>query len=234
MNIEQTEKKLNKNPFLFQIIGMGAPYFVKTPWWLKEIYPHRLWSVDTKEKIIYLSFDDGPHPVATPFVLDELKKYNAKATFFCIGKNVVEYPAIYKRIIDEGHSTGNHTQHHLNGWKTNNEQYLADVAEASKYIETNLFRPPYGRIKSLQAKGIKKALKTQSAKIVMWDVLSGDFDESISKEKCLDNVIHKSKAGSIIVFHDSEKALPRLKYTLPAALDFFAKSGYFFRIIEVL
>jgi len=234
MNVEQTEKKLNKNPLLFQIIGMGAAYFVKTPRWLKKIYPNRLWNVDTKGKIIYLSFDDGPHPVATPFVLDELKKYNAKATFFCIGKNVVEYPAIYKRINDESNSVGNHTYHHLNGWQTNNELYLEDVAEASKYIETNLFRPPYGRIKSSQVRGLKEALKTQSAKIVMWDVLSGDFDESISNEKCLDNVIHKSRAGSIVVFHDSEKAFPRLKYTLPVALDFFANSGYVFRTIEVL
>ena len=118
-------------------------YFVKTPWWLKKIYPHRLWQVATKEKIIYLSFDDGPHPVVTPFVLDELKKYNAKATFFCIGKNVVDYPVLYNKIIDEGHQVGNHTQHHLNGWKTNNETYLSDVALAAKNIQSNLFRPPY-------------------------------------------------------------------------------------------
>ena len=180
-------------------------YFVKTPWWLKKIYPHRLWQVDTEEKIIYLSFDDGPHPVATPFVLDELKKLDAKATFFCIGKNVAAYPALYKRIIDEGHSVGNHTQQHLNGWKTDSETYFSDVALAAEYIQSNLFRPPYGRLKSVQAKGISKAMKNKLAKIVMWDVLSGDFDESLSKEQCLNNVIHHTTCGSIVVFHDRDR-----------------------------
>lgn len=203
-------------------------YFVKTPWWLKKIYPHRLWQVDTEEKIIYLSFDDGPHPVATPFVLDELKKLDAKATFFCIGKNVAAYPALYKRIIDEGHSVGNHTQQHLNGWKTNKETYLSDVALAAEYIQSNLFRPPYGRLKSVQAKGISKAMKNKLAKIVMWDVLSGDFDETLSKEQCLNNVIHHTTCGSIVVFHDSDKAFSRLQYTLPKTLDFFSSRGYIF------
>jgi len=204
-------------------------YFVKTPWWLKKLYPHRLWSVATKEKIIYLTFDDGPHPVATTFVLDELKKYNAKATFFCIGKNVVDHPSIYKRIIDEGHTTGNHTQTHPNGWKTKTPLYLADVAEASTHIQSNLFRPPFGRIKSSQVKGIAEAMKNKSAKIIMWDVLSGDFDESLSKEKCLKNVISNSDEGSIIVFHDSEKAFSTVEYVLPATLQFFTEKGYIFR-----
>ena len=207
-------------------------YLVKTPWWLKKIYPNRLWSVDTKEKIIYITFDDGPHPVATPFVLDELKKYNAKATFFCIGKNVVDYPEIYKQILDDGHTTGNHTQTHPNGWETNTNIYLADVAEASKHIPSNLFRPPFGRIKSSQVKGIAEAMKNKSSKIIMWDVLSGDFDESLSKEKCLKNVINNAREGSIIVFHDSEKAFPILNYALPACLEFFAEKGYKFNAVE--
>ena len=151
-------------------------YFIKTPWWLKKIYPDRLWDIATNENIIYLTFDDGPHPVATPFVLNALKKYN----------------------------------------------------EASTYINSNLFRPPYGRIKASQVKGIGESLKKKSAKIVMWDVLSGDFDESLSKEKCLNNVISKTRPGSIIVFHDSEKAFPRLKYTLPVFLEIFAEKGYSF------
>src|SRR5690606_25629397 len=121
-------------------------YFVKTPWWLKRLYPDRIWDIDTKEKTIYLSFDDGPHPKATIFVLNELKKYNAKATFFCIGKNVIAYPGIYQQILNEGHHTGNHTQNHLNGWQTANDIYLSDVEEASQYINSDLFRPPYGRI----------------------------------------------------------------------------------------
>ena len=203
-------------------------YFIKTPWWLKRIYPNRVWHINTNEKIIYLSFDDGPHPVATPFVLDELKKHNAKATFFCIGKNVVSFPAIYKRILDEGHSVGNHTQNHLNGWQTNTDTYLADVAEASNHINSYLFRPPYGRIKTAQVKGVIKSLRNESAKIVMWDVLSGDFDESLSKENCLKNLIDNAKPGSIIVFHDSEKAFPLLAYSLPLFLQAFAEKGFVF------
>ena len=226
MAIENKKISTVRKPLLW--IGLGRPYFVKTPWWLKKVYPNRLWDVDTKEKIIYLSFDDGPHPSATPFVLDELKKYNAKATFFCIGKNVLSYPEIYKRILDEGHSVGNHTQNHLNGWETNDDDYSADIIEAANHIHSNLFRPPYGRIKSAQAK------KLRDLKIIMWNVLSGDFDELLSKEKCLDNVISKTKPGSIIVFHDSEKAFPKLKYALPLALDFFTQSGYSFKAMEML
>ena len=229
MSDEQTIKDLNKSPFLLRVIGMGVPYFVKTPWWLKKIYPHRLWNADTKKKIIYLTFDDGPHPVATPFVLDELKKYNAMATFFCIGKNVVSYPFIYKRIIDENHTTGNHTQTHPSGWETKTDVYLADVAEAAKHIQSNLFRPPFGRIKSSQVKGISEAMKNTSSKIIMWDVLSGDFDELLSKEKCLKNVIENATEGSIIVFHDSEKAFPKVEYVLPETLRFFSEKGYIFR-----
>ncbi|MEP6700382.1 MAG: polysaccharide deacetylase family protein [Bacteroidota bacterium] len=232
MDVQQGEKNWNKSPFILRVMGMGKPYFVKTPWWLKKIYPKRLWNINTKEKIIYFSFDDGPHPAATLFVLDELMKYNAKATFFCIGKNVVDNPVIFKRILDEGHRVGNHTHNHLNGWKTNTKDYLADVAEASIYIESNLFRPPYGRIKSSQANGISTVIKDSSSKIVMWDVLSGDFDESISKEKCLDNVIRNTRPGSIIVFHDSGKAFPLLKHVLPVLLEFFTNQGYLFKKID--
>jgi peptidoglycan/xylan/chitin deacetylase (PgdA/CDA1 family) len=203
-------------------------YFVKTPWWLKRIFSSYVWSVKTKEKIIYLSFDDGPHPVATPFVLDELKKYNAKATFFCIGKNVVAQPAIYRRILDEGHSVGNHTYNHVNGWKTKDDVYLQDVKEAGKVIDSRLFRPPYGRITSFQAKNISGVLNRNEVKIIMWDVISADFDESLDGNDCVKNVILNAKNGSIVVFHDSEKALSRLTILLPAVLNYFEKSGFRF------
>lgn len=204
-------------------------YFVKTPWWLKMVFPRRIWNMDTRQKSIYLSFDDGPHPVATPFVLDELKKYHAKATFFCIGKNVAAHPEIYNRILEEGHTTGNHTHHHLNGLETKDEIYLGDITEASHYIRSYLFRPPYGRMKASQVKGLSRAMNDPSAKIVMWDVLSGDFDESVSPEKCLDHVTRHSRPGSIVLFHDSEKAFPRVRHALPASLEFFTKKGYDFR-----
>ena len=203
-------------------------YMVKTPWWLKRIYSSYIWSVKTNEKIIYLSFDDGPHPVATPFVLDELKKYNAKATFFCIGKNVVAHPAIYRRILYEGHSVGNHTYNHVNGWKTKDEIYLQDIKEAGKFIDSTLFRPPYGRITSFQAKNISGVLNRNDVKIIMWDVVSADFDESLDGNDCVKNVILNAKNGSIVVCHDSEKALSRLMILLPAVLNFFEKGGFRF------
>jgi len=213
---------------------------VKMPWLIRKFYPSLIWGQPTKEKILYLTFDDGPHPTATPFVLDELAKYNAKATFFCIGKNVVEHTAIYKRIIDEGHSVGNHTFNHLNGWKTSNEKYFENIFEAAKYIDSNLFRPPYGRINKFQVSLLegrrceKRNVKGETPndnsafKIIMWSVLSGDFDSDLSPEKCLQHVILNSTPGSIIVFHDSTKAWDRMSFALPKVLEHFSKQGYQF------
>lgn len=206
---------------------MGKSYFVKTPWWLKKLYPKRVWDKDGSDKKIYLSFDDGPEPLVTPFVLDELKKYNAKASFFCIGKNVAEHPSIYQRILDEGHCTGNHTQHHLNGWKTSDNIYLSDITEAAHYIQSNLFRPPYGRIKGSQVKKLRRSFQGQ-VEIVMWDVLSGDFDDKCSAEKCLENVKKHGQPGSIVVFHDSVKAMEKLRKVLPGTLEHFSSRGYSF------
>ena len=212
-------------------------YFVKTPGWLKRIYDSYIWSMPVKDKMLYLTFDDGPHPEATPFVLNELRKYNASATFFCIGKNVVSHPGIYKQIIDEGHSIGNHTHNHLNGWKTNNVDYMKDIALASQEIDSDLFRPPYGRITSFQAKNLKPVMKGKDPKIIMWDVLSGDFDtectpqQCLSPQQCLANVLFASVPGSIVVFHDSEKAFPKLQYTLPRTLKYFSEKGYLFKAI---
>lgn len=204
-------------------------YFCKTPGWLKKLYPSCTWQINTKEKIIYLSFDDGPHPVATLFVLDELKKYNAMATFFCIGKNVERHPDIYKRIIEEGHAVGNHTFNHLNGWKTNKNLYVENIKEAQHLINTNLFRPPYGKISFNQVKYLTK--QRLPFKIIMWTVLSGDFDPCISNSKCLSNVINNTGTGSIVVFHDSEKALQKMQFTLPKILTHFTKLGYQFKKI---
>lgn len=206
-------------------------YFVKTPWWLKQLYSSRIWSIDTNEKKIYLTFDDGPHPTITPFVLGELKKYGAKGTFFCIGKNVVRYPDVYQQILDEGHRTGNHTQNHLNGWQTVNDIYFSDIKEATLHINSNLFRPPYGRIRSSQAKYIRRAMDKETAKIVMWDVLSGDFDKSTIPEQCLRNVVAKTNDGSVVVLHDSEKAWEKLSYTLPRILEHFSHKGFTFSAI---
>jgi peptidoglycan/xylan/chitin deacetylase (PgdA/CDA1 family) len=204
-------------------------YFVKTPVLIKKLYPECLWDVKTTENILYLTFDDGPTPQVTPFVLDILKKYAAKATFFCIGKNVKDYFDIYKQVITDGHKPGNHTFNHLNGWKTDDKKYLEDIKEAANIIDSEFFRPPYGRITKFQLKalqGEKFKLKT-----IMWDVLSGDFDVKISSENCYLNVVNNVKPGSIIVFHDSVKAFPRLEYALPRVLNFFSEKGFQFKIL---
>jgi peptidoglycan-N-acetylglucosamine deacetylase len=202
-------------------------YFVKTPWLLRTLYASYTWKIDTSEKAIYLTFDDGPHPAITPFVLDELKKHDALATFFCVGKNVSAHPDVYKQTLEAGHSVGNHTQNHLNGWKTANDVYLQDVASASRLIDSPLFRPPYGKLKLFQAKHLPAAMR-RSAKVVMWDVLSADFDRKVSNEQCLQNVVLRSSPGSIIVFHDSEKAFERMRYALPRVLQHFSNLGFRF------
>lgn len=207
-------------------------YFVKTPWWLKKIYPSYIWDIKTTEKTIYLSFDDGPHPQVTDFVLEQLKKFNAKATFFCIGKNVAENPDVFKRIIEDGHAVGNHTYNHLNGFKTNDEVYLNDISEAAKLISSELFRPPYGRITSFQAKSLKKVLGNEDARIIMWDILSGDFDQNMTADKIIRKAMKHAKAGSIIVFHDSEKAFPHLKIILPQILALLQEKGFCFESLE--
>ena len=206
-------------------------YLVKTPWWLQRLYPECTWQMPGNEKIIYLSFDDGPHPSATPFVLDELNKYGAKGTFFCIGKNVESNTDLYKRILDEGHAVGNHTYQHLNGWQTSKDAYLQDIADAAKLIESDLFRPPYGKVTKAQLKNLSEAPYLLSP--VMWTVLSGDFDSILSKEKCLKNVLQKTTKGSIIVFHDSEKAFDKLKFVLPQVLSFFTEKEYQFKSIKI-
>jgi peptidoglycan-N-acetylglucosamine deacetylase len=206
-------------------------YLVRTPWWLSAWYRRLVWRIPTKEKVLYLSFDDGPHPVATPFVLDELKKTGARATFFCIGKNVQEYPQIYRRILLEGHRVGNHTQDHLNGWKVGGKRYLQNIRDAARSIDSNLFRPPYGRISALQSSLLRAAPFHYS--IIMWDVLSADFDRALSAGQCAGHVIRYARPGSIVVFHDSEKAFDRLRDALPTVLKHFSGLGYRFESIHL-
>lgn len=202
-------------------------YSVKTPQWLPRFFPNELiWNV-ADEKAVYITFDDGPHPEATPFALETLKQYNAKATFFCIGKNIDNHPDIYERMIAEGHSMGNHSHNHLNGWRNSNDVYLKNIFKASKKISNKIFRPPYGRIKISQSKKLIK----KGWKIYMWDVLSADFDVTVSPEECLQNVIEHIEPGSIVVFHDSEKAFPRMKYALPEVLKYCKEKGWETKIL---
>jgi peptidoglycan/xylan/chitin deacetylase (PgdA/CDA1 family) len=205
-------------------------YLVKTPGWLKKLFPGCVWDMPVKEKTLYLTFDDGPHPTITPFVLQQLKKYNAKATFFCIGENVVKYPDVFKLLIAEGHAAGNHTFHHINGWKTAANDYVDDIKKADEFIHSHLFRPPYGRIKRSQLNRLRQGEIKMN--VVMWNILAGDWDATVSPEKCYQRIKNKISAGDIIVLHDSEKAWDRMSYILPRLLLDFTQSGFHFHTIS--
>ena len=220
---------------------------VKTPLVVKKMFPNYVWDIASSVKTIYLTFDDGPTPEITNWNLNTLNEFNAKATFFCIGNNIEKHPDIFKNILKNGHSIGNHTQNHIKGWKTKTKNYFenielcesvlksqitnsnAQIQKSSivnrKSLGSNLFRPPYGQITPQQARKLIK----QDYKIIMWDVLSFDWDRTVSPETCLKNVISKAKSGSIIVFHDSVKASKNMTYALPKVLDFFTREGYVFK-----
>lgn len=219
-----------------------------------------IWRMPVTDPVLFLTFDDGPVPEITPQILGILKSYNAKATFFCLGENVKKHPDIFRKILDDGHAIGNHTFNHLNGWKTKTDLYLNDVAKCHELLKLevgswksedgklementsfsefptpdsqlpaiNLFRPPYGKVKRSQVSQLKSKYK-----IVMWDLLSKDYDEKISGEKCFQNVINHARKGSIIVFHDSLKAKERVEYALPKVLDYFSERKFSFKLIGI-
>ena len=200
----------------------------RIPSWIKWVYPSFVWQMPGDEKALYLTFDDGPHPTITPIVLDLLFKYNAKATFFCIGDRVKRYPEIMQRIIQEGHAIGNHTQHHVNGWASTDRDYLDQVNQAAEFIPSKLFRPPYGRIKRSQAGLLQK----EGYKVVMWTILSADYDHKLSKEECLSRVVRRIESGDIYLFHDSEKGEERMLAVLPSLLKVATDKGFLFKKIE--
>jgi peptidoglycan/xylan/chitin deacetylase (PgdA/CDA1 family) len=212
---------------------------IKTPLVVKKLLPDYIWEVSTTDKVIYLTFDDGPTPEITDWTLKTLKQYNAQATFFCIGNNIKKHPKLFKSILDNGHLIGNHSNTHLKGWKTKKTEYITDVESCQNIInseiknsaisDTKLFRPPYGQIKPKQG----KALMALDYKIIMWNVLSFDWDKTVSPETCLNNVISKSQSGSIIVFHDSIKAYKNLNYALPKVLDYFSERNYSFKSLDI-
>lgn len=208
-------------------------FWTKTPKTVKKLLRNFIWEVPNASNTIYLTFDDGPIPEVTEWVLDILKKEEIKATFFCIGDNISKYPNIYQRILNEGHKTGNHTFNHLNGWKTKTENYIENVKQCQtehlklKTEHSWLFRPPYGKMTLSQSKKIQKL----GYKIVMWDVLSYDFKPTITAEKCKENVLKNTTAGSIIVFHDSLKAEKIVKKILPEVIQELKKKGFQFDVL---
>ncbi len=201
-------------------------YFVKTPAFANLFYPGLIWRIKDTQKNIYLTFDDGPDEKVTPAVLSLLDKYQAKATFFCVGEKVKQNPEIYNSIIEKGHQTGNHSYNHLKGNKSSVTDYLNNVKKAAALIQSTLFRPPYGKISPYQIKQLRKDYK-----IIMWSVLPGDFERKISKEEVLSRSIKYTKNGSIIVLHDNSKFYDKMMFALEGVLEHFQKKGYKFKAI---
>jgi peptidoglycan-N-acetylglucosamine deacetylase len=195
--------------------------------WIKKLYPDLIWDKKGNGKKLYLTFDDGPTPEITDRVLEILDQFNARATFFCLGRNVEHYPAIYQRILAKNHAVGNHTYSHLKGWKTRHKEYFQDIELANHFIHSDLFRPPYGQIRSTQIRQLKNRYK-----IIMWEVMSHDYENRISKDHSLKAVLRYSQEGSIVVFHDSFKAADKAFYILPRVLEEFAGKGYTFEAID--
>ena len=204
-------------------------YIIKTPQVIQGMFPNFVWKIPTEEKKLYLTLDDGPIPEVTPWVLEQLSAYNARATFFCVGDNVRKYPDIFEEVKRQGHTVGNHTYSHLSGWGTNNLPYYLNIRKCAELVDSALFRPPYGRMLPQQARFLQRHYR-----IVMWDVLSADFDTKLTGKQCYDNVVSRAEKGSIIVFHDSIKARARLQYALPALLDFYTQKGYTFERIATV
>ena len=210
---------------------MKGLFLHKTPQLLQAIFPNFWWRKSRLEKTVYLTFDDGPVPEATPLILKCLREYGAKATFFCVGENIVKNPKIFHQLIEEEHGVGNHTHHHLNGWETDTDDFINDIVLCQKQFDKHLgsnskplMRPPYGRLKYSQWKSLLKDYE-----IVMWDVLSGDFSKRISREVCLRKSIQYTKSGSIVLFHDSVKTVNKLEFVLPKYLEHFSRLGYSFQ-----
>lgn len=202
----------------------------KTPVIIEYLFPKRVWRMPSEVNALYLTFDDGPHPRITNNVLDLLAQYNAQATFFCIGHRVIDHPDVYQRIIGEGHAVGNHTHHHLNGWKTSDDIYIDDIRQAAGCIDSRLFRPPYGRMSGSQFKEVDR----MGMKTVMWTVLSADYEKTLSKEDCAKRALDNICPGAIYLFHDSEKAEVNMMHALSALLKEGTSQGFTFKKIEQL
>ena len=226
-------EKLNGNPaWMVQalwnccLVNMQV-YPVKVPNWVQKLIPSALWHFPRHEKVLYLSFDDGPSPELTSWILETLDQWQAKATFFCVGENIDKYPHLYREITLRGHTIGNHSYNHLNGWTTSNKQYFQNVARNAEQTGARLYRPPYGKLKPSQINYLKKHYQ-----LVYWDVLSGDFDVELSPDDCLQNILRHSRGGSIVVLHDNSKSAKTVNYVLPRLLEYYIERGWELRKID--
>ncbi len=202
-------------------------YLIKTPGFVQGLFPSFTWRMPTQAKEVFLTFDDGPVPGTTAWILDTLEQYNAKATFFCVGENVEKNPELFQEIKDKGHKVGNHTYNHLAGWSTDNIEYFHNIRKCARLVDSDLFRPPYGKMKPSQVQFLERHYK-----IVMWDILSGDFDEEMTPERCVQNVVKNVRPGSIVVMHDNYKSFQVLKASLPIILEQLTEAGYTFSSIQ--
>jgi len=198
------------------------------PFWIRAIYPKGLtWRVPTSKREVFLTFDDGPIPEVTPLVISILKKYNIKATFFCVGENVQKHPEVFDLLLKNGHAVGNHTFHHVKAWKTDSNSYLSEIEQCKQLVKSHLFRPPHGQINRKIAQNLMKDYR-----IIMWSALTGDYNQKLSGDHCLANAVNNTRPGSIIVFHDSLKALERMEFALPKYIEYCREKGYSFGILE--
>ncbi len=195
-------------------------YFVRTPYIIQKLFSNIIWKFPDASNTVYLTFDDGPHPEITPWLLALLKQHRAKATFFCLGENAAKYPELMRQILEDGHSIGNHSNAHINGWKTKADDYCNDINQAGQLIKSNLFRPPYGRLTPSQLSRI-----SADYKVINWSLMPGDFDETITSSQCLRN-LQKAQSGDIIVLHENDKSSKHLEYSLPAFLKMNTKFNF--------
>ncbi|MDP4276686.1 MAG: polysaccharide deacetylase family protein [Bacteroidota bacterium] len=196
------------------------------PVWIRCFLIGSIWRKNPDERTVYLTFDDGPIPEVTPWVLDILDRYQIKATFFCVGENVMKHPEVYQEVLRRGHRTGNHTFNHYRGFTNTTRNYLANVEMASRYIESDLFRPPHGDLRYGQIRELRKQFQ-----VIQWDVVSRDYNQKLSPEKVLGIVKHYARNGSIITFHDSLKAKRNMEYAMPRAIEYLLKEGYTFKTL---
>lgn len=202
-------------------------FIEQPPQFIRQLYPHAHWRMNTSEKAVYLTFDDGPIPEVTPWVLDVLDKYQIKATFFMVGDNVRKHPDEYKMVVERGHRIGNHTFNHLKGFEEGSERYIANIDKADCYLSTDLFRPPHGIMRMKQYRMLSKRYR-----IIMWDLVTRDYNSKLNGEQVLRKVRKYARNGSIITFHDSLRSIDNLRYALPRAIEWLQGEGYEFKVFE--